>query len=459
MVRRAKWLGLLLLVVAIPTALVGLRILPVDGPAYGLYWLHDHLYLPIKGHTFTRFFPWSLVWWSAIAVGLFASLIAFVTRASLLGEPRILLARLLVRRTPGHGWLVRLSRWQARRGFEPEWLAAFAVLEWRLELARLRDRFDAPTDDDAVERVVALALLADRLDGLCDGHPPRRLRALQRLVETRVVLLERSLTIAPTGVDADFGSPPISEARRASLTRALCERIQPWLARNRSDKEIVPGFAPASLAHDVQDLLALEDPEVLAGLPNLDRLTVPEAREWLVVDLADAVVERQDRLLQLRAHLARAWLEPEESTHVLEMQGLLPVDLDPETLAILSEIAVDVAFWLAFQARVPGMAMAYLEAIESLDFARAAAPESLLSDTDRPLLAAMVADLPRDAHFRLAARLATWRADEVQALWRDSGLADADGLQDLDFELSRAFADDLAAAVPIAAEPGEGGHQ
>jgi len=59
-------------------AAVATRYFPTTGLFWPVYWLHDHLYLPLKGRIWTALFPYALVWLVPLAVVVLIVLAEFL---------------------------------------------------------------------------------------------------------------------------------------------------------------------------------------------------------------------------------------------------------------------------------------------------------------------------------------------------------------------------------------------
>lgn len=62
-----------------------LQLHATNGPFAVFYWLHDHVWLPFKGHFWTAIFPYSLLWFVPLVVALLALAIEFLTPFGLIG--------------------------------------------------------------------------------------------------------------------------------------------------------------------------------------------------------------------------------------------------------------------------------------------------------------------------------------------------------------------------------------
>ena len=135
--RRTLTAAVVLFALGLLLATVAFRLLPRTGPAYILYWLHDSVYLPIKGYTFSLFFPESLVWWMSGLTVIILWTLWWVTDRSLVREPHILLLRVAVYQPLLHGVLLISAQILTRFNIEPVLLRQVVNLERRRVLHQL----------------------------------------------------------------------------------------------------------------------------------------------------------------------------------------------------------------------------------------------------------------------------------------------------------------------------------
>lgn len=135
--RRTLTSAVVLFALGLLLATVTFRLLPRTGPGYILYWLHDSVYLPIKGYTFSLFFPESLIWWMSGLTVIILWTLWWVTDRSLVREPHILLLRVAVYQPLLHGLLLISAHILTRFNIEPVLLRQVVNLERRRVLHQL----------------------------------------------------------------------------------------------------------------------------------------------------------------------------------------------------------------------------------------------------------------------------------------------------------------------------------
>lgn len=158
--RRLQRLSLSVLTVLTLSTLVILvrrKSLPQDS-FYWLYWFHDHMYLPLKGFVFTRFYPWSLAWLGVGATLIFIAWLTYVVGKSPLQAPHALLVRWASRNSGLHPLMTGMAELFKRMGLPMKLFRSAVAVEraeqleswFRLKESdserRLRHRFLRQTD-------------------------------------------------------------------------------------------------------------------------------------------------------------------------------------------------------------------------------------------------------------------------------------------------------------------------
>lgn len=338
-----------------------------DGPGRIAYWLHDHVYLPLKGNLWTAWFPEALIPWTAVLV-----LLAVWLAGSLSGRPLLRMAHAAVTRRaillPAGRRM--LDRWHAATvngPFRPRHLEAMAE---RMRAAMLDDLDAAggPAVPYAtrVERLCVLTVLSVswRLRG--DAGEKTRTGAAADLLET-------ALRIEGAAGAGD------GHAVRAATGRLA------------ADLEACLADLAAAPAEDVFAIPALaRDAMVLTGALGTRRTSGRRADPARLRPVAAAVMERCNRLNAIRSAGERG------------LRGQGPdITVPAATAPASGRLAVLIALAVAQEAAEPDLARAMLDAMSGLDFARrAGVPAPALGFAG--LWLAEAPDLP---HWRLAARL------------------------------------------------------
>jgi hypothetical protein len=183
------------------------RLLPEEGPGAVLYLLHDAVFLPIKGWTWTAWHPFGFAWWLPVAaiVSLFA--LEALTSLGPLRRTHAAAVRALFASGVGFGAL-RVIAWRLRlRGFRLGFVRAVLATD---TVAAAQTLFQPHAAPDA-RAVLRYLRLMDLWLILGRGGPLDRLRAFEALAfasaaagvtweDAAVATLERDLTRA---FDAD----------------------------------------------------------------------------------------------------------------------------------------------------------------------------------------------------------------------------------------------------------------
>lgn len=117
-------------VLAALIVVIAYRSLPTTGLGHTLYFLHDNVYLPVKGYTFTRNYPESLIWWLAILIIVLLWTIFWIADRSLVRSAHIGAIRWTVKRRGAHAPLITATRLFARVGMQPHLIQNVVAYEW-----------------------------------------------------------------------------------------------------------------------------------------------------------------------------------------------------------------------------------------------------------------------------------------------------------------------------------------
>ncbi len=381
------------------TLVVVLRLLPRDGLGYPLYWLHDYIYLPIKGYTVTRRFPYSLVGWGTAGL-LFAAWLAsvvifFLTGRSPLQDLYSALARHAVRQPVTHGAIIVGTR--LLRHFRLRSTVLLAFVEQ--------------------ERARALLALSPR------AWSCRRLRQI---------------------TDLWLGLFLMSASKPADWVRAAAEWSQAFLAARIYDDEdsawelarsvwrvampllptgiiqMPPLFGPLAAALDVLSIAYAIDPEVPARAPgsvmasHVDISPASLAPDRLVSRIEARRATITQLVLLLERSLRRTWKDRDWAE--LSSLDIGQSEPDRKVLPHIGRILVDTALAAAVGQKSPDLALGTIEYLDALALAVAAIPPGSPHNNEQAVEAArqIVVDAPRPGHYQAAAILVQARLDEWQ---------------------------------------------
>ncbi len=389
--------------------------------AQPLYWAHDAIYLPIKGYTFTQFYPASLIWYTLAATLFGAWLCCFAVDRSLVRMPQIWLARLWVRSLPFHRLLVAGTKVLRHIGLSPDLLVA-AVEHER---------------DQAVWQLAA----GKRGAGRRLVRRARLLIRLRLLYDDRAMLLHALLDWQDAMLLLRFRRDPAA-GKLAGDVVPLCRRVLQPL--NQSFFEAAwfheLGFDRAACAADLlrQAVLASDAAKIFGDAEERDALAV--ATPLAAIGALVAATEwRCRRVDALRARLESGLRDPIAATGLIDgLADELGLASEPDAeLPFLGAIALRCALAAAHAAGSADLALAAIEAIEAL---RLALDCVAISPRVPPALLRTIAcarawagDLPRPPDYQMAASLTS------QAVTRQRQQYDLDMM---DNQLLR-YADDI----------------
>lgn len=289
--RRLLALMPVLLLFLIPVVLVKWRLLP--GSGLGLYWLHDHFYLPLVGWTWTRFFPWSLIWWGALLSLLAFWLFAYLSGGSPLRHFHLRFALLLTSRPWARTALLKSEIWLLRyRPFSRLLLlAARRHAEFALISLRPRDRAELSPEDRAAAGAqvlffIRLATLEGREDSDCLDALilwARLYRALGSLVKTET----------------------------DPLYSAVAQALPSWPGKGRIGDRGQGGtslWSSDSVYGDLQMWAALGDRALAEELLGKERAASAAKRRGIIaLQLADHTEQRRAQLAKIRSVVEWHW--------------------------------------------------------------------------------------------------------------------------------------------------------
>lgn len=380
--RRLLTLLTVLVTVLAAVVVVRLRLLSSQGVGYGLYWLHDHLYLPLIGYGVRLFWPWSLIGWGVAAVFLLVWLAQYLSAPTLLQRPRMALTTHLLARRRYHGLVVRSAAFLARRGFAQNLLLDHLEMMWRIEADQT-----AIQGDKASPRLLAeLAQLYAELHAL--HAPPHRVIALQLLCSSLVA--QRVLTNEP-------------DQAATLLTAALSRQTQTLIEQRRGSYSLSTHVrhTTAGLASEVAARLALDDGQLRATL-RLTRdggaPTVADLKAWL----QDRDRERLERRCQIQQSLWRVVREPDQPGYQLDGRDPFSSRESNEMLPILAQLDLDLVFLAALADGRPLVLQTYMEQLDLLRFTLAALPAEVLDPNTLVRLQLSCTQVPRDLDHCLA---------------------------------------------------------
>ena len=404
--------------IALLAFMVGLRRLPAAGLGYVLYWLHDHIYLWLKGYTFTLAFPHSLIWWGIIftffLVWLVSVIGAFLAHWALLRKLYLVWARCAIYQRGLHRPMVLLSRGLRRLGCKPRLLIELLVQERTKALNRLAES-PATGGNHRLCRTVQM-LNELWIDLFLTPRPDvaDRLQAsvcwLQAFLHSRLCGDERSVRLLAASIEPIVG-PLLAVGSADGANDPVVKDRDPFSPRALAADLLC--LATLAAAHDM-----LEAPKDL--YPNV----------YTYLRLAEMVEVRRRHLNQANLVLERVVRErqprPDLVTTALVRLSPLSPTADTNLLQPGGQLALGIASALAIQVGTPEIALASVEAAEMLVLTLDCFSDGLAGaggDLAQRLgaqvaqLSALVAGLPRAEDYWICARLATRQSAAAEQAW------------------------------------------
>lgn len=400
--------------------LVGGRRLPVAGPAYLLYWLHDRLFLTIKGYFYTLNFPWSLVWWG-IATAFFAAWLAsvignFLVERSLLRYLYLRWAKFLVYRPQLHRFIVAPSRWLR---LEPRLLLAYVERERERVLRTLSSQESvSPADHGTLGSLTKL---------WSDLYLATHRTAVDQL--TVCVRLAEALAMARVYSDTLTALNLVSHIARITVP-VITDNVE-----GQSLSLVIEDglFLPQSLALGLLCMALRGENGNAKLLPDAEPLRSMVAQASSTGWLAGSTDARRGQLeeisMTLESLVRQERVRTEQATVLLELlrkNGLVAMG---DRAALVGELGLWVAILAAVEFRMPFSALAYVEAVDMVGWILECLPDNwsgpssdLAAGISNCLsqLSTLTRGLPRPFHFELCARLAREAKRQEQRLWTES---------------------------------------
>lgn len=435
------------LLVAVPWIIIAARLLPPDGAGYVFYWVHDHIYLPVRGYTFTLFYPYSISWWGMAATVFIAWLVGYLLLVSFIKNPHVSLLRSVVRRDSGHRFLIKTAGWLKRRRLEPVMLREVTALERIQSLNRL---VSAPFPGDTnvellVRRLVRLTGMHINLITSPPASMEARLQAVWLWHQAFLHVLVR-FHLQPGNKDIQSSLQQIS-GLVTQVVKPLFDYNEPGLLKEVEEHSA--GFDIASMCIDLLTLGAIHTPglaEKLWGIPESTASSAAVARRAAARRLAASVAQRQSIINEVRALLEKGNPGSDHLEQFIPSADEEDEDAEAERKTILSatsRMGLSTALALAVLMDDVSMGLAYMDSVETLDFAfNGLMPGNPAISAVEPLI-----QPPEPGHYRLCARLAELEIDTLVEQWQQP-LTDPDSpikTEDIDLARSRVRMLDQAA--------------
>jgi hypothetical protein len=460
MTKRLVIAAVLAAVIGIPAFVIVTRILPVDGAGYVFYWLHDHVYLPIKGNSFTQFYPYSISWWGMAATVGFFWLLGYLTRTSVLKEAHIFWLRKILRRSNRHRFLIKSSHLLEKIKLKPLLLHQTTALERKLALLRLTSMPINKTAGDNEKLIEKRAAQLTHLTILnlnlqLRPHHPKSLKmktgdpkepgkeAHPDLSDNITPNLEaaRYWHQAYLHIRAHLDRRP-GNKKLQQLAALLANQIELILSpildltdpeQLREAEEKTGRFDLRAAALDLYYLASLHNRDIADALHHPtggESLPGPsETQQTATQHLAVSVSRHQSALETVIRQL---------ENNVVDLDHLFPPDQEVHHhLAAISRWILSTALDFSMLSANPSVAAAYMETHEILAFTLDCLdPESPIMDELYPVH--QLLQLPEPQHYRLCAALMETGINNYEQVWQHSILKESEIILPSDFQLSRA---------------------
>jgi len=407
-VKRLAWVVSLFIALAVPVFLVASRLLQPRGIGKWLYWVHDHIYLPIVGYTYTLFYPYSISWWGMMATLLVLSLIAFLSMKPMIKGLHVYVLRRIVRRPSRHFFLVKTCGWLKKHNFQPELLEKTVEMEWKIALHRLFSGDLNALDRTSLRRTGYLTHMAVNVMTLPPLELQERLKAASTWHRGFLHLHARFLQ------NPGSAETPLFNKILSRLSLQVEPLTKPWLDLKNMGKirplsEQPGSFDDETLLLDLMYIASFFDSSLANRLPRLD----------ITRRLASSVSNRQGYLDRLRFQL---------EIDSPDISQFMPIP-DPVNI----ELSLSIAVQLSILVGKVSTALSFIESVEALDFMISTLDEEdPRFETLEPLLINAGPDL-----YRLCAGLAEKELSLNEIAWKQSVFNQGNLVMPDDFKWSR----------------------
>jgi hypothetical protein len=438
--------------IVVPAFIIITRALPKEGIGSVFYWIHDRIFLPIKGYTYTLFYPFSLSWWGPILTALFLWLIAYLGMVSFIKNPHVYVLRKVIHRNPKkhHGILIKTGAWLKKRNMEPILLIQVTNMERKKTLNQLANLPLSQMNETLLTRVIHLTQLHVQLMIL----PP--VKAVQETHLEALVYWHQAYLQAEIRCQNNPPSPQLKE-----LLSRLAEQIETLilpLLNYKNDtllKEAVKqraGFDIPSILVDLLYLASLNNNNLAFLLPGSP--TSGEAvKKAVIARLAASSQERRAVLDETRFRLEKFLEQKTGPHHTGSSETFEPIThdnievrlkVDPiypgTTLPVLGDLALSIALHLSALVDSAAIGLGYMDSLETYDFVFNCLDLEETGEPESPYFTALQSlnRLPGPDDYRWCAHLSGLALDEYENLWKQSILKEDGTIQPGDIELAKA---------------------
>jgi len=443
--------------IVVPAFIIITRALPKEGLGLIFYWIHDHIFLPIKGYTYTLFYPFSLSWWGPILTAIFLWLIAYLTMVSFFKSPHVYVLRKVIRRNPKkyHNILIKTGGWLKKRGMEPLLLKQVTHMERKKTLNQLANLALSRMDETLLTQAIHLTQLHIQLMTL----PP--VKTVRETHLEALVYWHQAYLQADIRCRKNSPSPPLRELlnRLAGQIETL---ILPLLNYKNETllKEAVKqptGFDIPSVLVDLLYLASLNNHSLavlLPGSPTTINVNMnEEALKKAAARLSASSHERQAILDETCRRLEKFLGQKTGPYNTGSSETFEPIThdnidvrlkVDPNyagtTLPVLGDLALSIALHLSALVDSVSIGLGYMDSLETYDFVFNCLELEESPEPGSPYFTALQSlnRLPAPGAYRWCAHLSELALDEYENLWKQSLLKEDGTIQPGDLELAKA---------------------
>lgn len=437
MPKRLTLILIIAAIIGIPVFIIVTRILPLEPVGKYFYWLHDNIYLPVKGFTYTLFYPFSLSWWGPLAIIFAVWLISYLMMISLTKDPHAQVLRRIVRRKTKHRLLLAATRIMRKWKFDALLLQEITGQEREKALYKVAAMPIDIVDENAADLLFHLTLLHIKLLTLRTPDPVNCLRAAVVWQHTYIQFNNRL---------ARNTDQPLLKKITPALAYLMDTLLFPYLDHNDESQlkealETPGGFDAKSMCLDLLYMASLHNQPLadkLYGRPDLPKSTTILYNRALTIArrLADTAAERHNIIDHSRKILQRIRKKELHAAGFIETEEKEKWPLlldDAEEIPYYCRMALNVSLDLAGIMADAAIALAMVEAIEAFEFEL----NSINLEHGDERFQRPLKDLPTPLAYYWCAELSREQLDAYEQAWVKLPVTEDAPLTPGDFQLAR----------------------
>jgi hypothetical protein len=313
-----------------------------------LYWLHDTIYLPIKGYTFTLYHPESWIWWGLAFTLLALWTVSFALDRSFILRWHIALLTKAVHQPILAQFLLATAHFFARHRIHSRLLVSMVERERQLALHQLRGK----ASTTQCRKAANLTRLLVALYLLNEPEVLDHARAAVCWHETflQLVIQAKKHNVDTAGAQKQLGGT------LASIVSPLSHHLNNDVATAKITKPL--GFDLGGLFIELVSLVRDGQDNSYPELPTIEMWSTPDA--WLV----EAVDQRRVALMEARKSLE---LQNQLTDPISSEYSLFNLTSEnPKLIWLIGQLAMSLAMHITLRVEKLEIGLAYLEAIEAM---------------------------------------------------------------------------------------------